>query len=63
MGVAGVVLTRHGREGVASAKRMSALTREPRIGVVVVRAVDAGVGHPPGLLELHQTLDLIGLRV
>ena len=62
MGVACVVLTGHGREGVTSAQRMSALTREPRIGVVVVRAVDAGVGHPL-LLELHQTLDLVRLRV
>lgn len=57
MGVAGVVLARHGREGVASAEGVTALAWEP-LGVVIMRAVQAISGHAL-LLELHQTLDLV----
>ena len=56
MRVARVVLTRHGREGIAP--QVSPVTREPCIGVVVVTSVEAVARHPL-LLELHQALDLV----
>ena len=61
MGVARVVLARHGGEGVAP--QVSPVTRKTGVGVVVVTSVEAVSRHSL-LLELHQTLDLmVGLGV
>ena len=56
MRVAGVVLTRHGREGVAP--QMAPVARKTGVGVLVVTSVEAVARHPL-LLELHQALDLV----
>ena len=61
MGVAGVVLARHGRERVAP--EVSPVTGKTRVWVFVVTSVEAVARHAL-LLELHQTLDLmVGLGV
>ena len=56
VGVAGVVLAGHGREGVSA--QVAPVAREPLGGVVVVWAVEAVAGHAL-LLQLHQGLDLV----
>ena len=56
MRVARVVLTRHGREGVAP--QVSPVTRKTCVGVLVVTSVEAVARHAL-LLELHQALDLV----
>ena len=56
MRVAGVVLSGHGREGIAP--KVSPVTRKTCVGVLVVTSVEAVAGHSL-LLELHQALDLV----
>ena len=56
MRIAGVVLTRHGREGIAP--KVSPVTRKTCVGVLVVTSVEAVARHAL-LLELHQALDLV----
>ena len=56
MRVARVVLTRHGREGIAP--EVTPVSRETCVGVLIVTSVEAVARHAL-LLELHQALDLV----
>jgi len=60
--VAGVVLPRHGREGVAQVTpvtRKTARVMAAGAGVVVQRPVVAVAGYAALLLQLHQGFDLL----